>query len=365
MSKCVNITPTKVCFFPTDGSPSVEILHHTIYENWISIWQAYTTLEDTETVLDLSTYLGGWVIGKCNPFLEYEWVCGVEVPAWYIAYANDCPPNAFTPATSVNDLYVHAIFETQTGQWFDVFTGAVFTWATGWVLATDIASIQIAVDAAMISKWFSAWDAIYWYNTTTDEVIIFFSPAADPLITWRTLELRAGWDTNPSTYSNKCKFWTPTTSQAEGGEKYIKVKTVCWETNSVSDWLPVCYDWTQYYVRDVENNWVYTTEYKKWHDGVIMQWLPTGTIVTDWYCTLNNTPWVDSIPPSTTVTFNPFIYGTITVLLIGGNADITADWNTVTFPDWWSWTRSADADLDDTITVTTDANCTALINYVR
>lgn len=364
MTKCINIAPTKVCFFPTDGSDYVELLHHTIYENGGSIGQAYTTLEDTETVLDLSTYLGGWVIGKCNPLLPYEWVCGVNIPAGDWAYANDCPTNTFSPATSVNDLYVHAIFETQTWQGFDVFTGATFTWATWWVLATDTASIQIAVDAAMISQWFSAWDAIYGYNSTTNEVIIFFSPSADPSITWRTLQLRAGWDANPSTYTNKCKFWTPTTTEAEW-EKYIKVKTVCWDTSSTSDWLPVCYDWTQYYVRDVENNWVYTTEYKKWHDGTIFVGLPTGAIVTEWYCTLNNTPWVDSIPPSTTVTFNPFTYGTITVLLVGGNADITADSNTVTFPDGWSWTRSADADLDDTITVTTDANCTALINYVR
>ena len=364
MSKCINIAPTKVCFFPNDNSSSVEILHHTIYENGVSIGQAFTTLEDTETTLDLSTYLGGWVIGKCNPFKPYEWVCGIDVPAWYVAYTNDCPVVTFTPATSVNDLYVHAIFETQTWQGFDVFTWAVFTAATGWVLATDTVSVQIAVDAAMISQWFSAWDAIYWYNSTTNEVIIFFSPSADPTLTWWTLELWAGGDMNPRTYTNKCKFWTPTTTEAEW-EKYIKVKTVCWETSSTSDWLPVCYDGTQYYVRDVENNWVYTTEYKKWHGWIIFTWLPTGTIVTEWYCTLNNTPWVDSIPPNTTVTFNPFTYGTITILLIGWNADITADGNTVVFPEWWSGTRSADADLDNTITITTDANCTALINYVR
>ena len=215
----------------------------------------------------------------------YEWVCGINIPAWYVAYANDCAVSTFSPATSVNDLYVHAIFETQTWQGFDVFTGATFTWTTGWVLATDTASVQIAVDAAMISQWFSAWDAIYGYNSTTNEVIIFFSPAADPVVTWRTLELRAGWDANPSTYSNKCKFWTLTTTEAEW-EKYIKVKTVCWDTSSTSDWLPVCFDGTQYYVRDVENNWVYTTEYKKWHDGTIFTGLPTGSIVTEWYCNL-------------------------------------------------------------------------------
>lgn len=213
----------------------------------------------------------------------YEWVCWVDVPAWYVAYANDCPVATFSPATSVNNLYVHAIFELQTWQGFDVFTWAVFTAATGWVLATDTASVQIAVDAAMISQWFSAWDAIYWYNSITNEVIIFFSPASDPVVTWWTLELWAGWDVNPSTYTNKCKFWTPTTTEAEW-EKYIKVKTVCWETSSTSDWLPACYDGTQYYVRDVENNWVYTTEYKKWHDWTIFTGLPTWSIVTEWYC---------------------------------------------------------------------------------
>ena len=59
MSKFINIAPTKVCFFQSDNSTSVEIHLHTIYENGVSIGQAFTTLEDTETTLDLSTYLGG------------------------------------------------------------------------------------------------------------------------------------------------------------------------------------------------------------------------------------------------------------------------------------------------------------------
>lgn len=65
MSNCINTVPTKVCFSPNDSNlDSVTIFQHTIYEQWKPVGQSYTTIQDTETALDLSVFLGWWEL--CN-----------------------------------------------------------------------------------------------------------------------------------------------------------------------------------------------------------------------------------------------------------------------------------------------------------
>lgn len=206
------------------------------------------------------------------------WTCWVAIPAWFIGYANDCPINSFTPATVPSDLYVHAMFETNTGNGYDVFTGAIFTGATGWVLATDTANIQIAVDQALLAWWYTVWMAIYTYDVSTNEIIIY----QDPSIPVGYFELWAGWDFNPWTYTNKCKFWTIAIGIGATWEKVLRVAIECDNTaktyndNRHIEVLP----WTPY-IATGENS---VTVLVKWVVNITIDWV---TITYDTWDTIS------------------------------------------------------------------------------
>lgn len=79
MSKCVNPSPLLVCF--TDGTTGAKttLVAHVLYENGVSIGQAFTTVGDTETIFDVS---GGTVTaGACpiaSPDVEWEKLCDLQ-----------------------------------------------------------------------------------------------------------------------------------------------------------------------------------------------------------------------------------------------------------------------------------------------
>lgn len=296
----VSIESDKIAMCDDDG----------IFYRWILKENGEPTGDFFDTTLSGQPYTPvGKVLDfeETNPLLPYEWTCG-GAPSTYITYKTECPMESFIPATSPDNLYVHAILDTQTEQKFDVITWAPYNYTTGGVLATDAASIQLAVDAAMINKGFAAWDAIYGYNLETNEVFISLAPYADISVTWSTLELRAWWSATPDTYTNKCVFWAETTSDA-GSEKYIKVKTVCWEES--------------------------------------------------------NTPWVFNVAPNNSHTMTAGTYASISLTAIWWTADISIWSDTVTIPEKFTMARDATTILDKEITITTSATANVLINYTQ
>lgn len=69
MAECYNTRPINGCFRPDDGSTSVPIVIHIIYdESEIAIGQVYTLPEDNEAPLDINTFLGGGTVssGDCS-----------------------------------------------------------------------------------------------------------------------------------------------------------------------------------------------------------------------------------------------------------------------------------------------------------
>lgn len=78
MANCINTAPVLVCFTAADGTKST-LLEHVIYENGISIGQAFTTVDDTETIFDVST--GTITGGACpiaSPDVEWEQLCDIQ-----------------------------------------------------------------------------------------------------------------------------------------------------------------------------------------------------------------------------------------------------------------------------------------------
>lgn len=79
MSKCVNLSPVLVCY--TDGTTwaKTTLIEHVIYENGVAIGQAFTTVDDTETIFDVS---GGTVTGGAcpiaSPDVEWEKLCDLN-----------------------------------------------------------------------------------------------------------------------------------------------------------------------------------------------------------------------------------------------------------------------------------------------
>ena len=79
MSKCVNPVPLLVCY--TDGVTGAKttLIQHVIYENGVSIGQAYTTVENTETIFNISD--GIVTGGSCpiiSPDVEWEKLCDLQ-----------------------------------------------------------------------------------------------------------------------------------------------------------------------------------------------------------------------------------------------------------------------------------------------
>lgn len=73
MSKCVNLSPVLVCYTDSTTWAKTTLIEHVIYENGVAIGQAFTTIDDTETIFDIS---GGTVSGGACPLLspDVEWV---------------------------------------------------------------------------------------------------------------------------------------------------------------------------------------------------------------------------------------------------------------------------------------------------
>ncbi len=69
MAQCNNTRPINGCFIPTDGSPSVPIIIHVIYDkDEVAKGQVFTLADDNETPIDITTYLGGGrVVSGCCP----------------------------------------------------------------------------------------------------------------------------------------------------------------------------------------------------------------------------------------------------------------------------------------------------------
>lgn len=75
MSNCTNTRPIIGCFKPNDGSPSVSIIIHVIYdEGEHAIGQVYTLGDDNETPIDITSYLGGGTVtaGNCKTYTGSE-----------------------------------------------------------------------------------------------------------------------------------------------------------------------------------------------------------------------------------------------------------------------------------------------------
>lgn len=87
MSQCVHTAPVVVCFTAADGTQT-SILEHVIYDaNGAAIGQAFTTVDDTETIFDVS---GGTVsAGACpvaSPDVEWEKQCDVQADGTVIEF---------------------------------------------------------------------------------------------------------------------------------------------------------------------------------------------------------------------------------------------------------------------------------------
>lgn len=79
MSKCVNPTPLLVCFTDTVTGAKTTLIEHVIYENWVSIGQAFTTVDDTETIFDVSWgIVVGWACPIASPDVEWEKLCDLQ-----------------------------------------------------------------------------------------------------------------------------------------------------------------------------------------------------------------------------------------------------------------------------------------------
>lgn len=70
MSKCIDPRPMMVCFQPANGSDSVELIEHILYEDWVAVGQWYTTVDNVSTMIDISTFLWGGTI---------SWLCDKPV----------------------------------------------------------------------------------------------------------------------------------------------------------------------------------------------------------------------------------------------------------------------------------------------
>ena len=74
MSCCIDTKPVTACFKPDDGSASVEILAHLVYNEGRVVQHVYSTIDDPETALDPSSFLGGGTVslGSCCTRLTVE-----------------------------------------------------------------------------------------------------------------------------------------------------------------------------------------------------------------------------------------------------------------------------------------------------
>lgn len=77
MSKCINTAPVAVCFTAENGTKQ-SLVGHVLYEQGVAIGQAFTTADDTETIVDVT---GGTITaGACpvfQPDVEFEQLCDV------------------------------------------------------------------------------------------------------------------------------------------------------------------------------------------------------------------------------------------------------------------------------------------------
>lgn len=86
MPACINTAPVLVCYTAPDGAKTT-LIEHIIYENGAAIGQAYTTVNDTETVFDVSA---GTITGGACPVIppDVEWkeLCDVQADGSYTPF---------------------------------------------------------------------------------------------------------------------------------------------------------------------------------------------------------------------------------------------------------------------------------------
>lgn len=69
MSDCITTTPIVGCFTPNNTAlDAIQMYQHVIYEAGQAVGQGYSLNNDTEALIDITTYLGGgvWSAGECK-----------------------------------------------------------------------------------------------------------------------------------------------------------------------------------------------------------------------------------------------------------------------------------------------------------
>lgn len=312
----------------------------------------YLNRTNRNTLWNVFEQSPAWVVGTfpalwsevipCEQYVE----CKKEViPAIPMVYKQSWVPSNYVAyrikdrreATSV---YIHWLYGINAWSWVTLRgAGWVdYNWGSNpnWVLATDVANVQVMTDKALVDMWLAVWDA-YYAVTTDNQSVWFLSPAAIALIPSNTFLQVYSWLLDTwNDYDRKfdVSYVAPYTS-ADVSLTTATSWNCIWILKIVEQDSCTWKETYRYVIEDWAGNLVDASTVISWFDEanvyVTCPEEPVAPVI--------EIPWWVLVPDTTIFVSFPNNIVSFTVSAQSGSYDISFDWGT-TFLKGRKWSMT-------------------------